>query len=209
MTETDETRDPIIEMIALEARGGVLPPAESRLRILAAVRAEPAPAAFTLSRAVRGWFTEWHSWSYTPLRAAAVAAGLLGVGVMAGWSLLGRDRVEAGGNGGGVVTVSAPASTSRDGAKVQVFALVAPDAREVSLVGDFNEWDLKATPMTRTGPQGLWQVSVPLAAGRHTYSFVVTDDDSQEWRVDPRAPLAPDDGFGHTNSVILVGIPTQ
>jgi len=46
----------------------------------------------------------------------------------------------------------------------------------------------------------VWSVTLPLSVGRHLYAFVV---DSQ-WIADPHAPLAPDDGFGHRNSVVLV-----
>ena len=80
------------------------------------------------------------------------------------------------------------------------FVFVAPAAARVSLVGDFNRWDPDATPMQRTG--GTWTVTLPLAAGRHLYSFVV---DGTQWMPDPSAPLAPEDGFGHANSVVLVG----
>jgi len=45
-------------------------------------------------------------------------------------------------------------------------------------------------------------VTVPLSAGRHVYAFVV---DGSSWSADPSAPFAPDDGFGHANSVKLVG----
>src|SRR5690349_11385988 len=47
------------------------------------------------------------------------------------------------------------------------FVFVAPTARNVSLVGDFNGWDATATPMRRTDGRTTWSVSVPLAAGRH------------------------------------------
>ena len=40
-----------------------------------------------------------------------------------------------------------------------------------------------------------------MTAGRHQYSYVV---DGKSWSSDPNAPSAPDDGFGHANSVKIV-----
>lgn len=79
------------------------------------------------------------------------------------------------------------------------FVLVAPDARSVSLVGDFNDWDRGAAPL-RAGDDGVWSVVLPLARGAFSYSFLV---DGEEWRADPMAPSAPDD-FGRPSSVVYV-----
>ena len=45
-------------------------------------------------------------------------------------------------------------------------------AKAVSLVGDFNEWDASAHPMTRQ-PDGSWFLEVPLSHGHHHYLFCV------------------------------------
>jgi len=81
------------------------------------------------------------------------------------------------------------------------FVFVAPTARNVSLVGDFNGWDAKATPMRRTDGRTTWSVAVPLPAGRHVYAFVV---DGDAWVADPQAPLAPEQWYGQRNSVVIV-----
>ncbi|HEX8906778.1 MAG TPA: isoamylase early set domain-containing protein, partial [Longimicrobiaceae bacterium] len=95
-----------------------------------------------------------------------------------------------------------PPVASADGAVRTVrFELVAPGARRVTLVGDFNEWDPAATPLHAAGRGGVWSVEVPLHGGRYTYSFVV---DGSAWRGDPAAPPAPEDDFGRPSSVILV-----
>lgn len=52
------------------------------------------------------------------------------------------------------------------------FFCEAPKAESVSLVGDFNEWDLAATPMRRM-PDGRWMASLELNHGHHRYLFVV------------------------------------
>lgn len=84
------------------------------------------------------------------------------------------------------------------------FELAASGAARVTLVGDFNGWDRQATPMRRAQAPDVWTVSVPLARGRHAYGFVV---DGVRWVPDPAAPLAPEDGFGGVNSVVIVGGP--
>ena len=48
----------------------------------------------------------------------------------------------------------------------------APDAKRVSVIGDFNDWDLLATPM-RLGPDGRWLASLELPHGRLRYMFLV------------------------------------
>lgn len=103
----------------------------------------------------------------------------------------------------------APDGTGRSpaapaGSAVVSFELTAPAAARVTLVGDFNGWDRQATPMRRASASDIWSVSVPVARGRHAYGFVV---DGERWVADPSAPLAPEDGFGGANSVIVVGGP--
>jgi hypothetical protein len=81
------------------------------------------------------------------------------------------------------------------------FVLRAPDAKNVSLAGDFTGWQ-PAYTMTRSEP-GVWTVVVPLDPGIHQYSFVV---DGERWIADPTAP-AVNDGFGGVNSRVAVLTP--
>src|SRR5689334_11871789 len=59
----------------------------------------------------------------------------------------------------------------------------APSAREVFLVGEFNDWDAKATPMQR-GADGTWHVELMLPPGFYRYKFVV----DSIWRCSPDQP---------------------
>jgi 1,4-alpha-glucan branching enzyme len=81
------------------------------------------------------------------------------------------------------------------------FVLVAPEAGRVSLIGDFNQWDASATPLVRDEKNGTWTAFVTLRPGMHTYSFVL---DGRHFVADPAAPMAPDDGYGHKSSVVIV-----
>jgi len=87
------------------------------------------------------------------------------------------------------------------GAQQVQFVLVAPSAKSVALVGDFNDWDAATTPLVRSAA-GVWSGTVTLAPGRHLYAFVV---DGTRWVADPAAPQALGDDFGTPNSVITVG----
>lgn len=82
------------------------------------------------------------------------------------------------------------------------FVLVAPDAKKVAVVGDFNGWDAShAAYQAQHRGGGVWSVTAPVPLGHHRYSFVV--DDSL-WLPDPSAPRATDTDFGVTNSTIVV-----
>lgn len=94
-----------------------------------------------------------------------------------------------------------PAKPAAPASMVTVrFVLVAPDAHQVSLAGTFNQWDARATPLVRTGANGMWSATLTLPTGQHQYAFVV---DGERWVPDPGAP-AVDDGFGRRNSVLTL-----
>lgn len=97
----------------------------------------------------------------------------------------------------------APGATAAAPRVVQ-FVFVAPAARQVALVGDFNGWDPRSTPLHRAaaGRGDVWAVELTLAPGRHAYAFVVDDS---TWVADPGAARAPSDDFGAPSSVIVVG----
>jgi hypothetical protein len=80
------------------------------------------------------------------------------------------------------------------------FVLYAPDAKQVTVAGTFNQWDQQATPLVAVGTAGVWTATVALPVGQHQYAFVV---DGRRWVADPAAP-AVDDGFGRRNSVVAV-----
>jgi 1,4-alpha-glucan branching enzyme len=80
------------------------------------------------------------------------------------------------------------------------FVLVAPAAKSVAVVGDFNDWNPAATPMEPA--RGMWSSEAVVSAGRHDYAFVV---DGTRWIADPSAPRAPADELGGGYSVLVAG----
>jgi hypothetical protein len=82
------------------------------------------------------------------------------------------------------------------------FQLAAPDAHDVSVSGSFNGWSPPGIALRRSVVPGLWVVTLPLPVGEHQYLFRV---DGTQWVVDPGAHAQVDDGFGRTNSVLVVG----
>jgi len=62
------------------------------------------------------------------------------------------------------------------------FVCVAPHAKHVSVIGDFNDWDPKAAPMKRQ-VDGSWTGQIVLGHGHHHYQFLVDGKPT----LDPRA----------------------
>ena len=198
MTDEFDSLDPNVRWVVTEARRPVSTDAAARERLLEALRAEPEPSR---SIPILAWLAEPRRYSLPPFAAAALAAGLVGIGVLGGLAI-NRDGREAGQLS--AVAVVHPQLPDSIAARTVKFVLIAPQASKVSVVGDFNGWDVRATPMSSQGGAGTWTVYIPLELGLHTYSFVV---DGSHFVPDPSAPIAPDDGFGHPSSVVLVRKP--
>ena len=79
------------------------------------------------------------------------------------------------------------------------FDFLAPNARQVSLAGNFNNWDPEAGPMQK-GPDGVWRLNVDLNPGRHEYRFVADG----LWCDDPAARQRTANSLGTENCVRIV-----
>jgi len=104
-----------------------------------------------------------------------------------------------------VATVPAQTIAVRTTQQPTVFVrlvLLQPEARSVSVAGDFNGWDPAQTKLERSDG-GVWTATIPLKPGRYQYMFVI---DGKEWIADPLAPEETTDGFGSQNAVLDVAI---
>jgi len=74
-----------------------------------------------------------------------------------------------------------------DGVAGVSFAVWAPSARRVSVVGDFNLWNGRAHPMRALGASGIWEIFVPgLAVGtRYKFELVGPHDGTPFLKTDP------------------------
>jgi 1,4-alpha-glucan branching enzyme len=70
------------------------------------------------------------------------------------------------------------------------FTVWAPNARGVRVVGDFNGWDGRGTPMRSMGATGVWELFLPDVLDGATYKFQILGPDSV-WR-DKADPMAFD-----------------
>jgi 1,4-alpha-glucan branching enzyme len=83
--------------------------------------------------------------------------------------------------GAGVVTI--------DGVRGVRFAVWAPNARAVSVVGDFNTWDPRRNAMRLRYPAGVWELFIPRLAAGARYKYAIVGPDG--WRLPLKAdPLA-------------------
>ncbi|WP_157265288.1 1,4-alpha-glucan branching protein GlgB [Azohydromonas aeria] len=77
---------------------------------------------------------------------------------------------------------------SVDGVEGVRFAVWAPNARRVSVVGDFNHWDGRRHPMRLRREAGVWELFIPGLAAGALYKFELLDAHGQvALRADPMA----------------------
>jgi 1,4-alpha-glucan branching enzyme len=79
------------------------------------------------------------------------------------------------------------------------FAVWAPNAMRVSVVGDFNHWDGRSHPMRNRGPSGVWELFVPGPAEGAIYKYEIRpgSGDLPLLKSDPyafRSELRPNSG---------------
>jgi 1,4-alpha-glucan branching enzyme len=68
------------------------------------------------------------------------------------------------------------------------FAVWAPNARSVRVVGEFNSWDGRLHPMRSMGPSGIWELFVPDVGPGSLYKFEVVEADGRlRVKTDPYA----------------------
>jgi hypothetical protein len=204
----DEGGDATIERMALALRRPVDLGPEVDRSVMAAIRAAPLMVAGSVRmprpRSRWSWLVRPRSvrFSVSPLGALAAA----GVAIVAALVGLRRDtsvdQMAERRDVTGEFPAVAKSAPARDTVFVTRFILVAPGAKQVALVGDFNDWKRQQTMLKPVqNGNGMWSVDVQLPAGVYSYAFLV---DGKEWKADPRAPRKLGDDFGQPTSVITV-----
>ena len=78
----------------------------------------------------------------------------------------------------------------------ETFAIFAPEAQSVELVGNFTDWE--KSPITlKKGKDGTWKAAVTLEAGTYEYRFKVDG----QWRNDPDCPRRTTNPYGEENCI--------
>ena len=201
-------RDELIERASRAL--GTLPPANplATARILAAARAHRVAPQSRLPVVI-----EWLREPTLSLASAGfLAAAALVIGFVTRGAIIainGSSTESAGAPLASPPTHAAPilSAAARNEARAvpaQIAFFEARDAKQVSVVADFNNWDGSASPMKRLGPDGPWTVTVFAKPGRHIYALLV---DGTTLVADPRAPRAPDLDYGGDASVLMVVSP--
>ncbi len=71
------------------------------------------------------------------------------------------------------------------------FAVWAPNAQSVHVIGDFNQWDITADPMEKTGDIGVFETFVPGACEGQLYKFYIEGAHGEQlYKADPFANAA-------------------
>ena len=78
-----------------------------------------------------------------------------------------------------------------DGEEGMFFAVWAPNAKQVYVIGEFNDWNESETPMKRLGPGGIHSVFVPGVGTGVLYKYlIITQEGEKLYKADPFANSA-------------------
>lgn len=158
------------------------PPAGFSARVMTDLK----PKKMSLMTRFSLWLTGPKSLTFTPMQAIPVAACavlllVFGVFSMQPGSVPGND-----------IRLSTVRFVLNDTAR---------NARTVSVIGSFNEWNADQSVMLYDEKSGTWTLEATLPPGDHEYVFLV---DGEKLVPDPKAAMTRDDGFGNKNSILFV-----
>ena len=81
--------------------------------------------------------------------------------------------------------------SEEDGVSGTYFAVWAPNAASVHVIGSFNGWDEGANPLTKLGPGGIYSAFIPGVGTGELYKFLITTPDGRKlYKADPFANSA-------------------
>jgi len=84
-------------------------------------------------------------------------------------------------------------------APAQIFAIHAPAAMSVQLVGDFTHWQERPVSLQKSAGD-VWRAELELSPGTHHYRFIVDG----QWTDDPNCTIRVPNPFGGENMVRTV-----
>ncbi|MCK9234643.1 MAG: hypothetical protein M0O98_05580, partial [Acholeplasmataceae bacterium] len=67
------------------------------------------------------------------------------------------------------------------------FTVYAPNASKVSVVGDFNNWDLNSNVMEKIDAMGIYSINIPLNLEWHRYKYALYANGETFYKADPYA----------------------
>jgi 1,4-alpha-glucan branching enzyme len=79
------------------------------------------------------------------------------------------------------------------------FTLSAPEAQNVFLLGDFDDWETHPHSLKKD-KKGNWKISINLTPGRYEYRFLVDG----EWQNDPHCDAFVHNTFGSENCLLTL-----
>ncbi len=196
---TERERDQLIERVRTTLRDErhVAPEPQAVARLLQTVWASPRPAFW------RRALDAWRIPALSGIAASAIAAAALLIGFVSRGAVTPNSAGELS-VASGPATSEFPVQLASDAGAERLiptqFVFESTAAKTVSVVGEFNGWEVDELQMTRVR-DGVWTTTVPLAPGRHVYAFVV---DGTLLVADPRAPKSGDADYGREGSVVMV-----
>lgn len=138
---------------------------------VATVKGDQRPSYRLRIESPQGMETSYDPFSYGPILSDQELSRIRDVGSDAPYRILGAHRTTVG--------------------EVQgfLFAVWAPTARQVSIVGDFNSWDGRTHPMRLRHSAGVWELFVPGPKAGLRYKFEIKGADGHvlPLRADPLA----------------------
>jgi len=82
-----------------------------------------------------------------------------------------------------------------------VFTVEAPDAAQVQIAGDFNDWKPELTEMEPVGR--VWRRTLELAPGRYRYRYVIDG----QWCTEPMNPVVEPSPYSGNDSLLVLAEP--
>lgn len=133
--------------------------------------------------------------------SVAVAAAVVALAFVGGFYSAGRRPAAPGAPADAVSPAFVNQAAADQGLRYVrlAYAPSDPSVQNVSVVGSFNNWDPKATPLSRQ--DGVWSTVLVLAPGSYEYMFL---ENGARFVTDPLAMQTRDDGFGGANAVLDV-----